>query len=59
MRSISLLAGDPRPDGCRKMSGYDDIYRIRIGKYRMIYEIDGRRIVVIILKIGHRREIYR
>ena len=59
LRSISLLGGDPRPDGCRKMSGYDDIYRIRIGKYRVIYEIDGKRIIVIILKIGHRREIYR
>ena len=59
LRSISLLAVDPRPGGCRKMSGYDDVYRIRVGKYRVIYEIDGKRIVVIILKIGHRREIYR
>jgi len=59
LRYISLLADDPRPGGCRKMSGYDDIYRIRAGKYRVVYEIDGKRIVVIILKIGHRREIYR
>ena len=59
LRSISLLAGDPRPVGCRKISGYDDIYRIRIGNYRVIYEIDGKRIVIVILKIGHRREVYR
>jgi mRNA interferase RelE/StbE len=59
LRSISYLASDPRPAGCRKLSGYDTIYRIRIGKYRAIYEIDGKRIVVIILKIGHRRDIYR
>jgi mRNA interferase RelE/StbE len=59
LRSISLLATEPRPDGCRKMSGYDDIYRIRVGKHRVIYEIDGKRIVVIILKIGHRRDVYR
>ena len=59
LRSISLLAGDPRPSGCRKMSGYDDIYRLRIGDYRVIYEVDGRRIIVVILKIGHRREVYR
>lgn len=59
LRSISLLAVDPRPAGCRKMSGYEDIYRIRIGNYRVIYEIDGKRIVIVILKIGHRKDIYR
>ena len=59
LRSISLLADEPRPCGCRKLSGYDDIYRIRIGNYRVIYEIDGKRIIIIILKIGHRREVYR
>jgi mRNA interferase RelE/StbE len=59
LRSISLLADEPRPSGCRKLSGYDDIYRIRIGNYRVIYEIDGKRIIIVILKIGHRREVYR
>jgi len=59
LRAISLLAGDPRPGGCKKMSGYDDIYRIRIGNYRVIYEIDGKRIILVILKIGHRREVFR
>jgi mRNA interferase RelE/StbE len=59
LRSISLLASEPRPGGCRKMSGYDNIYRIRVGNYRVIYEIDGKRIIIVILKIGHRREVYR
>jgi mRNA interferase RelE/StbE len=59
LRSISLLAGEPRPAGCRKLSGYNDIFRIRVGNYRVIYEIDGKRIVVVILKIGHRGEVYR
>jgi mRNA interferase RelE/StbE len=59
LQSISLLADEPRPSGCRKLSGYDDIYRIRIGNYRVIYEIDGKRIIIVILKIGHRREVYR
>jgi mRNA interferase RelE/StbE len=59
LRALSLLANEPRPGGCKKMSGYDDIYRIRIGNYRVIYEIDGKRIIVVILKIGHRREVYR
>jgi len=39
------------------MSGYEDIYRIRVGNYRVIYEIDGNRVLVIILKIGHRNEV--
>jgi mRNA interferase RelE/StbE len=59
LRAISLLANEPRPSGCKKMSGYDYIYRIRIGNYRVIYEIDGKQIIIIILKIGHRREVYR
>jgi mRNA interferase RelE/StbE len=59
LRSISLLAADPRPAGCRKLSGFESIYRIRIGNYRVIYEIDDKRILVIILKIGHRKDIYR
>jgi len=59
LRSISFLAGDPRPAGCRKLSGYDTMYRIRVGNYRVIYEIDGKRIVVVILKIGHRGSVYR
>jgi mRNA interferase RelE/StbE len=59
LRAILLLAGEPRPDGCKKMSGYDDLYRIRIGNYRVIYEIDRKRIIIVILKIGHRREVYR
>jgi mRNA interferase RelE/StbE len=59
LRSISLLANDPRPIGCRKMSGYDDVYRIRVGNYRVIYEIDGKQITIVILKIGHRKEVYR
>jgi mRNA interferase RelE/StbE len=59
LRSVSLLAVEPHPSGCRKMSGYEAVYRFRIGKYRVIYKIDENRIVIIILKIGHRREVYR
>jgi mRNA interferase RelE/StbE len=59
LRSMSLLASEPRPDGCRKMSGYDHLYRIRVGNYRVIYEITEKQIVVVILKIGRRREGYR
>jgi mRNA interferase RelE/StbE len=59
LRSIALLASEPRPAGSRKLSGYEDIYRIRIGRYRVLYEIDRKHIIIVILKIGYRREVYR
>jgi mRNA interferase RelE/StbE len=58
-KMISLLAHDPRPNNCKKMRGFDSICRLRIGDYRVIYEIDSDHILVIILKIGHRKDIYR
>ena len=58
-RAIGELAAVPRPDGCRKMKGQEDVYRIRVGVYRVIYSIEDRRIVVVVLKIGHRKQVYR
>lgn len=55
---ISDLASNPRPDGCQKLSGGDD-YRIRQGDYRAIYSIDDREKIVRILKIAHRKDVYR
>jgi mRNA interferase RelE/StbE len=59
LKAISLLANEPRPHGVKKLSGYEHVYRIRVGDFRVLYEIDEHRILIIILKIGHRREIYR
>lgn len=50
---------EPRPDGCRRLSGYDDIYWIRVGNFRVTHKIDGKQIIVVILKISHRKEVYR
>ena len=55
---IQLLATDPRPNGCEKLSGADK-YRIRQGNYRILYEIDDAVKAVIIVKVGNRKEIYR
>ncbi|MGH9447640.1 MAG: type II toxin-antitoxin system RelE family toxin [Terriglobia bacterium] len=55
---ITELASDPRPEGCQKLSGEDD-YRIRQGDYRVVYSIDEREKIIRILKIGHRRDVYR
>ncbi len=56
--SIHRLAHDPRPRDCRKLSGRDG-WRIRVGSYRVIYEINDTRRSVTVLHIGHRRDIYR
>jgi mRNA interferase RelE/StbE len=58
-RAITRLANEPRPQGCRKLSGHDDLFRIRVGTYRVIYSIDDHEVVVVILKLGHRKDVYR
>ena len=55
---IQGLADDPRPHGVQKLSG-EERYRIRQGDYRIVYSIDDRLGVVDVVKVGHRREIYR
>ena len=59
VRAIIALADDPRPQGSRKLTGYDDVFRIRVGRYRVLYSISGKKLVIIILKIGHRKDVYR
>ncbi len=56
---IQSLAIQPRPLGCRKLSGEEDTYRVRQGNYRVIYEIKDQKLIVLVLKIGHRKDIYR
>jgi len=58
-RVMVALGDDPHPPGSRKLSGYDDVFRVRVGRYRIIYSVEGRRLVVIILKLGHRKDVYR
>lgn len=55
--SIYQLAEDPRPIGCKKLKGRDG-YRIRVGSYRIIYEIFDRVLTIDIIAIGHRKDIY-
>ncbi len=56
---IADLADDPRPDGCKKLVGSEHTYRIRIGDYRVIYDIQDEILVVLIVRIRHRRDVYR
>ena len=55
---VRALAGDPRPTGCEKLSGLE-LYRVRQGRYRVLYAISDSEAKVTILKVGHRRDVYR
>ncbi len=57
-RKIQSLSDEPRPQGCEKLSG-EDKYRIRQGDYRIVYSISDQDLAVIVVKVGHRREVYR
>ena len=57
--AIEALGVDPRPAGCEKLAGAAEAYRIRQGDYRAVYAIDDKMRVVIVVKVGHRREVYR
>jgi len=56
---IDDLATDPRSHGTEKLEGEDNKYRVRVGSYRIIYEIHDDVLVVLVLRIGHRRDVYR
>jgi len=56
---IDALHADPRPFGVKKLKGYTDTYRVRVGNYRMIYSIDDRSQTVTLLTIDNRKDVYR
>lgn len=57
--AIELLAEQPRPPAAKPLVNSEGAWRVRIGDYRVIYDIDDGRLVVLVLAAGHRREIYR
>jgi len=58
IEKIRSLSSDPRPPGCEKLSA-DEKYRVRQGSYRIVYSIEDDKLVVLIIKIGHRKDVYR
>jgi mRNA interferase RelE/StbE len=58
-RRIDLLAQDPFPPGVKKLHAEEPYYRIRVGNYRVIYQVEGQQLRVVIVKIGHHRDVYR
>jgi len=59
IQRIDLLKVNPRHYGSQKMSGYETTYRTRVGKYRIIYEIYDQKVLVIVVSIDHRKDVYR
>ncbi len=57
--AIRLLSDDPRPDGVVKLKGFKDLYRIRVGDYRIIYSVDDAKKLIIILKVSQRGGAYK
>lgn len=57
-RRIDLLADDPRSTGCEKLAGYSDLYRVRVGDHRIVYGLSDRLVLVLVLKVGSRAEVY-
>jgi mRNA interferase RelE/StbE len=53
------LRENPRPTGCVKLADEPDLYRIRVGDYRIVYQVMDAEVKVLVLSIGHRRDIYR
>ena len=56
---IDSLALDPRPRGCEKLSGYDDLYRVRVGDYRIVYGVEDRLVLIVVLRVGNSAEVYQ
>jgi mRNA interferase RelE/StbE len=56
---VDALAADPFPPDVKKLQGAPDHYRIRVGDYRVIYRVEKKIVTIVVVKIGHRREVYR
>ncbi|MBE3068681.1 MAG: type II toxin-antitoxin system RelE/ParE family toxin [Planctomycetes bacterium] len=56
---IRTLAETPRPPRTRKLKGAADLWRVRVGDYRVIYQIEDGRLLILVIRIGHRRDVYR
>lgn len=57
--AVQQLAENPRPPGVKKLKAVIDLYRIRVGDYRIVYSIEDKQLKILVLTIGHRRDVYR
>lgn len=59
VKRLRTLKDNPRPQGVKKLTGEEDLYRIREGDYRIVYTIQDKKLIVLVVKIGDRKEVYR
>jgi mRNA interferase RelE/StbE len=59
LQAVGRLSSVPYPDGCKKLKGSLHTYRIRIGDYRVIYEVESKTVVIVIVRVRHRKEVYK
>jgi len=59
VKAIDALHVDPRPSGARPLVGYSDLWRIRVGNYRVVYTVKDAELVVLALRVAHRGTVYR
>ena len=57
--AIDLLADEPRPPNCVALAGEGSVYRVGVGDYRILYEVIDTRLVIHVIRVGHRRDVYR
>jgi len=59
VRAIGRLADEPRPPGAKKLAGAGELWRVRAGDWRVVYSVRDERLLVLVVKVAHRREVYR
>jgi len=57
LNKIQSLSSDPRPNGCKKLTA-DEKYRVRVGNHRILYSIEDEKLVIYVVKVGHRKKVY-
>lgn len=58
LAGVADLERDPRPHGCRNLAGYDNAWRVRVGDYRVLYEVVDEQVLVTVVRVAHRRAVY-
>lgn len=56
---LLALAEDPRPHGALKLAGVEGVYRVRVGDYRILFQVEDDTLLVVVVRLGHRRDVYR
>jgi len=59
INKIDLLKNEPRPEGCKKLQGYESAYRVRSGDYRIIYRVEDKKLIIEVVRIGNRKDVYK